>query len=256
MPRPLTKVNSTGEPYVRAPEIEAAIDLALTQDLTTVVARAAVRNREATDFLRNEVLVHLIREALRRGDDRAMNRLVPMLLERVLAILRSKVPDSVPYAADIRAEILGRVSELIAEDAAGDQCRLDVYECQFALPLRALRCDVVRQFRKRAREVSADTDERDDDDVDDDATKNEPHADRDLEPAAVVIAKEMLAAIEDLPAKERKAFVLHHVYGFKIESDDPTKTTVATLCGVTGRTVRNLLQRARVKLAAQELKQP
>lgn len=253
MPRPLTKLKLTGEAYTRGPELDAAIDLALTQDLETVVARAAVRARGASDYLRNEVLVHLIREALRRGDDRAMNRLVPVLLERMRVILQSKVPDSVPYAADIRAEIIGQVSDLIAEDAAGDQCRLDLYECQFGLPLRALRCDVVRQFRKRRLEVSLDTEDREDDE--DDATKDEPVADRDLEPAAVAIAKEMLAEVEGLPDRERKAFVLHHMYGFKIESEDPSHVTVATLLGVTGRTVRNLLQRARAKLAAKEPKE-
>lgn len=252
MPRPLTKLKLTGETYARGHEIDTEIDRALTQDLATLVARAAIRSRKATDYLRNEVLVHLIREALRCSDDRAMNQLVPILLKRVEAILCSKVPDSVPYAADIRAEVLGRLSDLIAEDAAGDQCRLDIYECQFGLPLRALQCDVVREFRKRRHDVSLDTDDREDDE--DHATKHEPVADRDFEPGAIAIVKDMLADVEALPDKERKAFVLHHIHGFKIESEDPTHVTVATLCGVTGRTVRNLLTRAKAKLAAQRLK--
>jgi DNA-directed RNA polymerase specialized sigma24 family protein len=61
--------------------------------------------------------------------------------------------------------------------------------------------------------------------------------------------KQVIAAIIALPPDERKAVVLCHYYGFKEESEDPTEQTAATLCGVTGRTIRNRLTRALVKLS-------
>jgi DNA-directed RNA polymerase specialized sigma24 family protein len=58
-----------------------------------------------------------------------------------------------------------------------------------------------------------------------------------------------LKAIDNLPLDERKAVVLCHVLEYEEESDDPSKTTAATLCGVTGRTIRNRLSRAAKKLS-------
>jgi DNA-directed RNA polymerase specialized sigma24 family protein len=58
-----------------------------------------------------------------------------------------------------------------------------------------------------------------------------------------------MRAINALPPDERKALVLVHYYGFKIESEDPGETTAATLCGVRGRTIQNRLNRAKAKLS-------
>lgn len=52
-----------------------------------------------------------------------------------------------------------------------------------------------------------------------------------------------------LPEDERKAVILCGVLGLKEESEDPTIVTAATLCGVTGRTIRNRLKRAAAKLS-------
>jgi DNA-directed RNA polymerase specialized sigma24 family protein len=64
-----------------------------------------------------------------------------------------------------------------------------------------------------------------------------------------VFRKERLEAIDKLPFDERKVVILCGVLGVKEESDDPTVVTAATLCGVTGRTVRNRLKRAAAKLS-------
>lgn len=253
MPKPLTKRRKTGELYVRPAGISAAIDVALTQDLGTIVARAAIRAWSDPAVLQNEVLMHLIRDALRREDERAMNHLVSILLGRCRNMLLKKVPDSVPRAADIRAETLGCLSERIAEDAAAGQTRLDIYECAFARALSALLYTVLRQFNALNRESSIEDDHREDED---DAPKHQLRADKDRDPEQITIAKQMWAGIERLPKAQRDAFVHHHVYGYEIESVDPKKTTVASLCGVTGRTVRNLLQRATNALRAQEMESP
>ena len=56
-------------------------------------------------------------------------------------------------------------------------------------------------------------------------------------------------AINALPEDERKAVILVHVMGYDEESDDPDKVTAATICGCTGRTIRNRLTRAAKKLS-------
>jgi DNA-directed RNA polymerase specialized sigma24 family protein len=64
-----------------------------------------------------------------------------------------------------------------------------------------------------------------------------------------IFRNQRLQAINNLPPDERKAVILCGVFGYKEESDDPTIVTAATLCGVTGRTIRNRLRRAAARLS-------
>jgi len=43
---------------------------------------------------------------------------------------------------------------------------------------------------------------------------------------------------------------LCHVLGYDEESENPDKRTAATICGVTGRTIRNRLKRAAARLSS------
>jgi len=60
MARPLDKIVK-GERLKRPPEIEAAIDTALGQDIETIRRRAAIIDETSADYLPTECLVHLIR---------------------------------------------------------------------------------------------------------------------------------------------------------------------------------------------------
>lgn len=55
--------------------------------------------------------------------------------------------------------------------------------------------------------------------------------------------------LDALPADIRRAVVLCHEMGYEEESVDPTKITAATLCGVTGRTIRSRIRQAAAYLA-------
>ena len=63
--------------YTRPPEIEAATDAVLAQDLRhPAPAGALIRDRHDPEYLPSECLfVHLIREAKRRGNDAARDKL-------------------------------------------------------------------------------------------------------------------------------------------------------------------------------------
>ena len=89
MARPLLKKN-----LARPPGIERKIDMALTQDWATLSRRARETNPESGDFLPSECLVHLLRDAIRCGDDRIARVLMPQLLKRAEANLERTVPDS------------------------------------------------------------------------------------------------------------------------------------------------------------------
>jgi hypothetical protein len=68
MAQPLTKTKEDdGTLYTRFPETEAAIEAALGHDLDRLSRRATIRDRKSPDYLPSESLVHLIRDAHRRG---------------------------------------------------------------------------------------------------------------------------------------------------------------------------------------------
>jgi hypothetical protein len=113
------------------PQIEAAIDAALTQDLETLCRRAKVRDKRSADYLPSECLVHLIREVHRRGEEPTRDTLLRQLLERSHANLNKKVDSGIPNASRIRREILNDFAGLFASDPIDENFTLDIYEVVF-----------------------------------------------------------------------------------------------------------------------------
>ncbi len=257
MARPLLKKDQNGVPYSRPAAVETAIEIAMLQDCSRLQQRASERNRHVPEFLPSECLVFLIREAWRRRDEPVMNALLPPLLARCEAILRSKIPDGdLPNAAEIRETVLGDFSELFVEDgSSSDPNRLDFFECRFNLAFRTFRITRVRsELARTAHSANLTPLPTEDDDFDqsseDDIYSRLSPAFR-IPPTQIndLVRNRLLQAINKLPTEERKAVVLCHLLGVKVESEDPAEKTAATLCGVTGRTIRNRLRQAASRLS-------
>lgn len=251
MARPLDKTKPDGAPYTRFPEIEAAIDAALGQDLETLSDRAQLRDRKAKNYLHSECLVHLIRDASRTGNEKARDMLLPLLFARCVTILISKVPDSrIATAPQLREDILGDFAELFGIDGSiQDRHELDFYEVRFNLAFRTFRITRVRTELERLNNTG-DLPDRAHPDVDVEILTR--LSDRDwtmCDPEELVFRKQVRNAIDALPRDEREAIVLCYLMGFKEESEDPNERTAATVCGVTGRTIRNRLTKAFAKLS-------
>lgn len=251
---PLTKKNKEGNLYTRPTGILTAIDGAIQQDIATLRRRAPIWKVDSPDSIPMECLVHLIRAARRRRDEQTMSILLPPLLARCEAMLIRKIPDrSRPNAIDIREEILGEFSVLFAEDGSGENPdQLDFFECRFNLAFRSFRIDFMRRQGTDAKQMdeSSPENEAGDSQPGDESLSYLSTA---LQTPAMqlsgVFRVELLNAIKSLPPDERRAVVLCHMYEYEIESEDPSKITAATLCGVTGRTIRNRLSRAAKKLS-------
>jgi hypothetical protein len=245
MARPLTRRTRTGICYTRPTNIEAVIDVALALDWPALQERALVRDRRATDYLPSECLVHLIRKAHRDHHDTLRDQLLAVLLGRCEAILAATLPDGrVPNAAYVRDEALGRLGELFAEDGTGDHAdELDYFEVRFNAAFAALRSDLVRAEVRALRRSSLVPE--------DEAMACRPDAElhSPATPEHNLFLNQLADAIQTLPPEEREAVILCHVMGYAEEADDPTKRTAATICGVTGRTIRNRLTRAAAKLS-------
>jgi hypothetical protein len=249
MVRPLTKMTPHGVFYTRPPTIETAIGVAIQQDIECLRRRAGLSDERDKDFLPLECLVHLIRDAWRRGDRASMNILMQPLLARCERILKARLPDS---AAEDIENILSDFSLLFIEDGtSGHTDELDYFECRFNRAFRFFRIDYVRRKRLRAECFEPLQEEYDSHDSSDDRPVKLPPEIYGIRPTIMtdIFRKERLAAISKLPPDEYKAVFLCGILGLKEESEDPDVITAAKLCGVTGRTIRNRLTRAAAKLS-------
>jgi hypothetical protein len=253
MAKPLTKRKKDGMLYARRASVEAAIELVQTQDLETLRGRLQITDCGSTEYLKTEVLVHLMRDARRRMNEQLMDALFPTLLKRCESNLFMSVPDDgLRTAAHVREEILSQFGEMFAEDGLGDNPdKLDYFECSFNGAFRALRVDVVRKEIARLKPLEWLPDEGDErSETDDEVLSRISKAYR---TAATQEMKELgqrlLEGICTLPSEERRAVVLCHLLGYEVESENPSRVTAETICGVTGRTIRARLRRAAAKLA-------
>lgn len=253
--RPLTKRSMTGDLYVRPKRVETQINEILTQDLATIKPRLAVADHQTLGYLYSECLVHLIRDSRRNSTDAILNATLPILLGRCKAILLNKIPDnSLPTAVDVREEVLGQFSELFATDGMEEnRDDLDFFECRFNQAFFTFYTDLVRSEKARLKPLVFPSDRADY--VEYSPTHKEIPTrlikalrSRDTAESSVLL-REIYEAINTLPYDERKAVILCHVMEYKIESNNPDEVTVATICNVSGRAIRNRLSRAAEKLS-------
>lgn len=251
--RPLTKRSKKGKLYTRPPDIQAAIAVALAQDLETLEIRAAKPEPRDPQYLPSEVLVHLVRNAIHRDEDRAYNKLLIFLLRRCMINLYKHIRDEQGFDASfVRDEVIGRLGELFGDDAgeAGADA-LDFYEIRFNRAFSKLRIDVVRAEAAKARsqEPLVEIEDVPEDESDDAILAKLSQALRFIyDPKEHVEIVELCRAIDALPTEEREAIVLRYVYGYEVESTNPAEVTVATRCNVSGRTIRSRLAAALARL--------
>lgn len=239
---------------VRPKGVEDQIDVVLVLADPELRERLVIVDRRNPDYLYSETLVHLVRHGRRAGDQNLISLVLPVLLGRCETNLLLKVPDGqMPEAASLREEILCSFSELFASDGSGDNPNeLSFYECRFNRAFRFFRIDIVRREIARLQPIT-----------------QMPTPDNDGEPGphdevfarvseafrtaptqeGELVLSELHDAILGLPADERDAVILVHMLGYQEESDDPETVTAATRCDCSGRTIRNRLTRAAVKLA-------
>lgn len=252
MALPLQKISKDGVLYQRTAEIEAAIDAARAQDLELLSCRVQIRDRSAPDYLPSECLVYLIREARRNGRADIQNHLLQVLLSRCARTLNAKVPDSViATAPQLREDILGDFAVLFAKDGSSeDRNALDFYEVRFNSAFCAFRISRVNAELKRLNCTKALSDPDDPDrPFDDEVLERLSDRERAVgDPEQIVLTKQIRSAIRNLPTDERDALILCRFIRLKEESENPDERTAATVCGVTGRTIRNRLKKALAKL--------
>lgn len=239
---PLTKRKANGDLYSRPLQVERQIDGVLSQDPSTIRRHLTVADPQASDYLSSECLVHLARYYRRHDDDSMANKVLSVLLSRCEKTLLAKIPDNeLPTAREVQEEVIGQFGELFATDGTQEnRDDLDYFECRFNGAFRTFYIDIVRSETASLKRLAPLPDQADD-------THKELQSPETADSA--LLCRELREAIDALPDDERKAVILYYK-GYKIESKNPNEVTVATICNVSGRTIRNRLSRAAEKLSA------
>jgi hypothetical protein len=253
MVRALTKKTRHGTLYTRPPRIEQAIAQALTEAPATLRARAAVRERQDPRYLASEVLVHLIRNALRASDALASDTLLSCLTRRCARrLMRLVGPTNAFDAAEVRSQIMDRLYDLFTdelENPADDS--LDYWEARFGDAFAKVRAQVIHAAKKHHAlfEPLESRPGADDDDAPDTPELADPSHESD--PFRQAELAQLLRAFQSMPFELQQA-AFWKWQGYKTESNDQTETTVATLCGVSGREIRNRLAEIKARLKRME----
>jgi len=242
MARPLTKKKKTGESYTRPDRIEARIDAVLALGIPQLRQLLQVTDRKSPDYLPSECLVHLIRDAIQRGDLKMADVVLPVLLTRCEAILKFKIRDSSRFdAATLREEVLNEFATFLATESAADNSNeLDYFECKFHHAFRTLRIDVVRKETACWELLQSLPEELAHDDETTSAIPKTFQIPPTQHEKAVV--REIL---DGLHPEVRQAAVLCWLLGYEVESTNEEEITAATICGVSGRMIRYRLRIAK-----------
>lgn len=142
----LRKQKVDGTPYVRPSDIEGLLRVLVKIDEDDALARARIRRRSAPGWLPGECLIHMLRRAGRRRDQRSYNKWCALILERVRAGLPRADGEAVAARTiELTDYALDRFVGMLGPDLAGYDERLDIWEARFDLALANLRRDAFRR---------------------------------------------------------------------------------------------------------------
>lgn len=246
--RPLTRRNSEGVAYERTAEVNGQIRAALALEPRAVLERARIRSHKAPGYLREECLIYLIREYLRRGSVRVAKQLSEILHGRcarsVNDRLRALGPQHVEDAFnDVMKGLYERIYDL--EDDRGDYFQVRFWVALPRLATKTFSQYVERLARAKAKEKGAG------------GPSIIPGTEGDEEggPDPVSDVEEPGIPVEELPGlteglnaiknpRHRIAFVLRFFGRVQVESKDSDEPTISKYFGKTPRAIRNWLKQA------------
>ncbi len=258
MLRPLTKTRGNGLPYTRLARTSAALNALLILSRDQVRERLRIHDRNHADYVPSECLVYLLREAGRESNRSTwFNELFLALHARCERHLAHAIRyGALPDAQSAREEVIERFLLVLAEGLGPNPSRLDVFEVVFDKAFAALRKDVLRVCRRQQhRESDLVVTDGEDDTVPTAGAIIVPQPETENEMGLATAEFEIFrtqadGAIESLPHNERRAVTLL-LRGHQIDSADPNEPTIAKLCNVSEKTIRNWLKSGAQRLQNQ-----
>lgn len=147
MPPALKKHTQDGVLYQRRPEIEAWLCDWNQLSYEELIHNCSVKDKSDADNIPSEVLLHFLRRPNLEDNSQNFVKLFRLLFSRIELILQAAIPDSKYGAAsDIRYEVLGQFSDLLADDRSESVTSLDYFEVNFNAALASLYKTALRKM--------------------------------------------------------------------------------------------------------------
>ncbi|MEL7721225.1 DNA-binding response regulator [Citromicrobium bathyomarinum] len=247
---PLTRKKKDGTPYTRPDKVESLLPTLRDLSRDGLLQRARIRNRKDPFYIPSECLVHFIRASRHENSDAWFERLYKVLAERVMRAVPTASGGTASATDErIRDAVFDRFVELLAEDRAEPDDRLDFFEARFDLAIKRLRLDAQeRVWREANRSDSMDDEEGAAAETAAAAagTTNPLDAELFSDP---IFRERLYVAIDTLPPEQSRTMHLLLI-GWQIHSSDPSVMTIAKALDCSDRSVRNYRDRALKTLGA------
>ena len=254
--RALTLRNAEGQLYARLPAVDGQIGAALALPSAALLVRSHVRDTGHPDHLKDECLVHLIREHHRAGNRDLVERLSQELIERAKGIVYHAVRSLGPERARVAFDEV--VEDLFTRilDPATD--RGDFYEVRFGQGLKRLAITTFNKYTAAQRTAQQTVAWQDLPGYDGDAAAGDERrggvtpADLPATPAFehdLVRRQAAAQALNSLGEPYRTAYVLRYYHEWPVHDADPHHPSLSRYFNVTPRTIRYWFAHAEHELA-------
>lgn len=241
--------NKDGEAYTRPPSVMAGIRRLMVMELTDILSDASIRDRKHENHIKSEALFHLLRGHLKADRQKEFTAIYIILERRIDAILRSRgylKPGNKRQSlseSEIRDGVFDKLTARLMEDRDSYCKGLDFFECNFFSGITNLAGTAYKSAKRKAAKSAPFYEE--------DTLSPVREAEGKTEEADWVSAyldntafrSDFLTAIESLPEDQKKVMLMI-IAEIPADSKDKDKVTIASLLGVTPRTVHNLKTRA------------
>ncbi len=245
----LTRKKKDGTLYTRPDNVEGLLPALGELPRDGLLERARICNRKDPGYVPSECLVHFIRASRHENAHAWFDRLYKVLAERVMRAVPIASGGTVSATNErIRDAVFDRFVELLAQDRAESDDRLDFFEARFDLAIKRLRLDAQeRVWRETNRGDSMDDEEGGAAETAVAAgTTNRLDAEIFSDP---LFRETLYVAIDVLPPEQSRTMHLLLI-GWQIHSSDPSVMTIAKALQCSDRSVRNYRDRALKTLGA------
>ncbi|QBR02491.1 RNA polymerase sigma factor [Paraburkholderia pallida] len=247
MPKPLTRKNSKGESFDRLSTVDD--DIARWEVVAVEVVASAARNlnHRAGDYIKNEVLLSMLRAAGKNERGKDYYALFPVFMVRVKLLIRQLFAQH-PNLDELVEETSSELAAQLAEDAANaTDDTLDFFEVRFGNALKFLVLSHLEKNQRWYSKHQTEEDPSEDGDHFDVTAVDDSHELTGPERAA--FAMQIDRVFHALTDEERAVVALRYLDGMKTSSNDEGEQTIPKKLNLSERTVRNRLTSAIKKLS-------
>lgn len=237
----------TGELYARRPEVELQIEKILSLADEQILALLENKQKGAADYLFDETIVYLLREARNENNNSIFETLYLELNRRVWRLMKrfyknfTNHADFEDFGQAVEMAVIKKIFDITSDSADYAQVNFGDFVVTQAKVLWRGKLARIQQENElfQAERVDEEADEQ----------SENRFALKDISTEKLLIIKE---AIAKLPQNIREVAVLHYLDGWQIESKDEGIPTISKQFNVSSRTIRNWLVEARQILAGYE----